>query len=161
MTGDPTLTWENWPLDPHEVILQIRGGERGTDRQASGASLRGPPCDGRAGWRGSGPPRLRPALHVWTRSVVGGELCFMGQNVSWPGWLQGRFLYFLVSYLSIPFSFSFLNYFVLWYFSSLGMIFNSKTGLTAVAFLFHLFLSEALKYLLKSAISGFSSFVLT
>lgn len=93
---------------------------------------------------------------------MGGELCFTGQNVTWPGWLQGQvFVFFLVSYLSISSSFSFLNYFVLWYFSSLGTIFNSKTGLTAVAFLSHLFLSEALKYLLKSAISGFSSFLLT
>lgn len=58
------------------------------------------------------------------------------------------------------FFFFFLSYFVLWYFSSLGIIFNSKTGLTAVAFLFHLFLSKALKYLLKSAISDFSSFLL-
>lgn len=45
---------------------------------------------------------------------------------------------FLVSYVVVYLKKK--HHFVLWYFSSLGIIFNSKTGLTAVAFLFHLFL---------------------
>lgn len=89
-------------------------------------------------------------LHVWAQGAVGGEcvclselsFCFMGQAVSWPRWLRGQVFFCLFFFLvsCVVFFFFFFNYFVLWYFSSLGIIFNSKTGLTAVAFLFHLFL---------------------
>lgn len=54
------------------------------------------------------------------------------------GGYKDRFCFcVLVSYIVTVF---FLKYFVLWCFSSLRIIFNSKTGLTAVAFLLHLFL---------------------
>lgn len=87
---------------------------------------------------------------VWVQGAVGSgfpslcqlNFCFLGQNVSWPRWLQGQvfcFCFFGKLCCRLLFFF-FFNHVVLWYFSSLGIIFNSKTGLTAVAFFFHLFL---------------------
>lgn len=87
------------------------------------------------------------SLRAWAQGAVGGEcvplaelsFCFMGQAVSWPRWLQGQG-FFVVVFGGKQCCLFFFNYFVLWYFSSLRIIFNSKTGLTAVAFLFHFFL---------------------
>lgn len=67
--------------------------------------------------------------------LLHGSSCELAKVVTGTGF----FVFFLVGCV-VFFFFFFLNYFVLWYFSSLGIIFNSKTGLTAVAFLFHLFL---------------------
>lgn len=80
-------------------------------------------------------------------SLLPSELgvCFTGQHVVWPdGYGDRRFVFVFVSYVVV----------------SLRISLNHKAGLTAVAFLCHLFLYEALKYLLKSAISTFFSFLL-
>lgn len=57
--------------------------------------------------------------------------------------VQGQVSVFLVGFFvsyDVVYFFFFFKLFCAVVFSSLGIIFNSKTGLTAVAFLFHLFL---------------------
>jgi hypothetical protein len=62
------------------------------------------------------------------------SFCFCGSL--WVGQVvRGQVFFVLVSYVVFL-----LFDFVLWYFSFLRIPFNGKTGLTAVAFLFHLFL---------------------
>lgn len=68
--------------------------------------------------------------------LLHGSSCELAKVVTGTGFFLSFFFFGKLCCLF----FFFLNYFVLWYFSSLGIIFNSKTGLTAVAFLFHLFL---------------------
>lgn len=127
------------------------GGEGSVHRHAG---VLGPWAVSSSACLGTGCGRRRVCFPLRAQFLLHGSKCGLAKVATGTGFC----FCFLVSYLSSDFSF--LSYFLLWYFSSLGIIFNRKTGLTAVAFLFHLCLSEALKYLLKSAISDFSSFLL-